>query len=249
MIVDWHGHLPKKEERASFLDWATKLGIDKVCVSSLASPHPCSIEDFTKCNMEVDEFFKEHQDQVLAYCYVNPAYEEKAIEEFEVCIKERHFTGLKLYNDCHCLDPKVAPLIEKSVEFGVPILWHAVQTQRRYMSPPLTTSNAAEVAELGRQFHEAMIILGHIGGGGDWEWAIKDVKSVESVFVDISGSGTELGMIEMAVKELGAERVVFGTDNQLDVGVSKVQAAAISEEERKIILEKNAEKILGKRRV
>ncbi len=56
-------------------------------------------------------------------------------------------------------------------------------------------------------------------------------------------------MIEMAVKELGAERVVFGTDNQLDVGVSKVQAAAISEEERKMILEKNAEKILGKRRV
>lgn len=249
MIIDWHAHLPSPNQQDSFLKWAAKLGIDKLCMSNLASSRPCSIEDFIKCNNEMAEFFKKHQDQVLAYCYVNPSYEEKALEEFEMCIKEYDFVGLKLYYDCHCLDPRVEPLIEKSIELGVPILWHAAQIQRRYMPPPITTSNAAEIAELSQRFPDAMLILGHIGGGGDWEWGIKAVKNAENLFVDTSGSGTELGMIEMAVKELGADRLLFGTDNQLDVGISKIYAADISEEEKKMILKKNGEKILKRRRV
>jgi len=252
MIIDWHAHLnflPSKEEQASFLKWAAKLGIDKVCMSNLADSQPCSLEDFSKCNKEMADFFSMHRDQVLAYCYINPSYEEKAVEEFESCIKKRGFAGLKLYTDCHCLDPRVEPLIEKSIELGVPVLWHATQTPRRYMPPPLTTSNAAEIAELGRRFPEAMLILAHIGGGGDWEWGIKAVRKVANVLVDTSGSGTEIGMIEMAVQELGADRILCGTDNQLDVGISKIYAADISENERKRILEKNGEGILRRRRV
>ena len=72
---------------------------------------------------------------------------------------------------------------------------------------------------MARAVPEARLILGHIGGGGDWEWTVKGVVDVPSVYADTSGSVIDGGMIEFAVRHLGWKRLLFATDMSVDEGV------------------------------
>ncbi|MGD9498521.1 MAG: amidohydrolase family protein, partial [Armatimonadota bacterium] len=103
------------------------------------------------------------------------------------------------------------------------------------------------VAELANRYPEAMIICGHVGGGGDWEWTIQALRAAPTAFLDSSGSVVDEGMIEMAVQVLGAERLLFGCDMSMTAGVGKIRGAQISDEQRRAILGGNMERILARR--
>ncbi len=49
-------------------------------------------------------------------------------------------------------------------------------------------------------------------GGGDWKYMCKKLREAPSAYVDTSGSVTDEGMFEFAVKQLGAGRMLFATD-------------------------------------
>ena len=51
----------------------------------------------------------------------------------------------------------------------------------------------------------------------------------------------------MAVRELGAERILFGTDMTMEGGVGKVMGAKITEAQREEIFWKNMAAILERR--
>ena len=72
-------------------------------------------------------------------------------------------------------------------------------------------------------------------------WTIRDVPNV---WTDISGTYCEAGMVDTAVRELGAGRVVFGSDNGIAFNLGKVQDAHISDEERACILYRNAKELM-----
>ena len=54
-------------------------------------------------------------------------------------------------------------------------------------------------------------------------------------------------MIEMAVRDLGAERLLFGTDMTMEGGVGKILGANITAEKREMIFWKNMQNILAQR--
>jgi hypothetical protein len=56
--------------------------------------------------------------------------------------------------------------------------------------------------------------MAHIGG--DWEYGVKAIRDCANVRVDFAGSVNEWGAYEMAVRELGEDRVIFGTDMPAD---------------------------------
>jgi len=256
LTIDAHAHIWPSASFSlkEFLAWASKLGIDKLCVSELPSLRPSSLESFVKANRNVVKAMRAHPDRILGYCYVNPSYEEKAVNEFRKCLKEFGMLGLKLYHDCHCLDPRVAPLMELASDFNAPVLIHTAHIRRKYIEAaypfhrnPPTVSNSKEIAELAQRYPDVTIIMAHIGGGGDWEWGVKAVRKIKNVMIDISGSGVDLGMIEYAVREVGAERVVFGTDNCFSSGIGKIKGADLKEEDRNLILEGNMLRVIERR--
>jgi len=67
------------------------------------------------------------------------------------------------------------------------------------------------------------------------------------VYLDTSGSVIDEGMIESAVRELGAERLLFGTDMTMEGGVGKILGADITEEQRERIFWNNMKDILEQR--
>jgi predicted TIM-barrel fold metal-dependent hydrolase len=84
--------------------------------------------------------------------------------------------------------------------------------------------------------------------GGDFVPGCRAIRDCPNVFTEPSGSYCERGMVEYAVKMLGADRILFGSDApgaDFLNNLAKVLACEISEPTKKKILFDNAARILG----
>jgi predicted TIM-barrel fold metal-dependent hydrolase len=70
----------------------------------------------------------------------------------------------------------------------------------------------------------ANFILAHIGGGGDYRHTFAAVRNVPNVYLDLSGSGVDRGMLDDAVAAVGAQRLLWGADLTLCTGLAKLWA-------------------------
>ena len=252
-VIDCHSHLqfhssPDYQEKdRRLIEAADKLRIDQLCASILTPKRPASLEGFRQCNAFLVEGIRRFPGRVLGYCYVNPGYTREAIEEIRRYVGDYGFIGVKLYNEHFADDPVVFPIVETAQELGVPILHHAGHAHFFNQEQP-HISDGARLAALGRRYPEATLICAHIGGGGDWEWTIKSLRHARNVFLDTSGSVIDEGMVDMAVRVLGVDRILFGTDTYMTAGVGKVRAASLTEDERQKVLGGNMARILARRK-
>ena len=106
-------------------------------------------------------------------------------------------------------------------------------------------STPLHVAELARRRPEATLICGHIGG--DWELGFRAIRSAKNVVAEVSGSFPTKGMVEMGVRELGAQRIVYGSDvagRSFSSQLAKVHGAQISDRDKELIFNGNLQRIL-----
>jgi len=254
MKIDCHMHVNGRRQNWGWadndkiIDAADRLGIDKLCCSIpivYGMPKPGECEE---CNNDVLETMRRYPERIMGYCYVNPGYQKESLEEIERCVVKYNMMGIKLYNQYKCSDLIVYPVIEKAIELGIPILEHAGYiTDPPQAEQQPNISHAGDFAKLSSIYPEAMLIEAHLGGGGDWEWAIKTLRHSPGVYLDTSGSVIDEGMIEMAVRELGINRMLFGTDMTMEGGAGKVMGARLSDDDRERIFWKNMAGILEKR--
>jgi predicted TIM-barrel fold metal-dependent hydrolase len=252
-VIDCHAHL-NHHSRATWeaddrklIEAADKLGIDQLCCSTLTPHWPASLDGFRECNRWTAEGMKRFPGRVLGYCYVNPGYTREALEEVRRYVGDHGFVGVKLYNEYNCTEPVVFPLVELTIELGVPILHHAFHTHY-VMEDQTRVTDSANLAELGRRYPEAMLICAHFSGGCDWEWTIKAARHAPNIFLDTSGSATDDGSVDMAVAVAGAERVVFGTDSSMTGCVGKIRGAQLNAQDKEKILGGNMSRLLGRRK-
>src|SRR5262245_39131396 len=240
-VIDCHAHLQHhsrstwEEDDRKLIAAADRLGIDQLCCSLLTPRRPATAEQVRECNRWVLEAMKRFAGRVLGYCYVNPGYSREALEEIRCCIHEHGFVGVKLYNEYRCTEPVVFPIVELTIELGVPILHHAGHSQYPIEEQP-RISDRGQLAEPSRRYPEAKLICGHICGGGDWEWTIKALRNAPRVFLDTSGSVADDGVVELAARTLGVERLVFGCDMSMTAGMGRIRAAELSEADKQRIL-------------
>jgi predicted TIM-barrel fold metal-dependent hydrolase len=185
--------------------------------------------------------------RVLGYCYVNPGYGREALEEIRRCVCDRGFIGVKLYNEYRCDEPVFHPVVEVAIELGVPILQHQGHLPFDDRSQP-RISEAASISALARRYPEAMIICAHIAGGGDWEWTIKGLREATSVYLDTSGNVTDEGMVEMAARVLGVDRLLFACDMSMTSSMGRIRSADLPEADKRRILGENMQAILARKK-
>jgi predicted TIM-barrel fold metal-dependent hydrolase len=191
---------------------------------------------------------KRYPAKIAGYCFVQPGNGQAALDEIERCL-EAGMMGVKLYNQFKFTDPAVFPIAEKCIERRIPFLGHsAFLSDPRAAALQPKTSHALDFCALSRRYPELILILGHINGGGDWEWAIKGLSECDNVFVDTSGSVLEDQTIELCVKQLGHKRVIFATDATMEGCVGKVLGADLTAEQREDIFWRNFQGILDRRR-
>ena len=142
-----------------------------------------------------------------------------------------------------CTDKKVLPLVERIAELNGVIMQHTWFITGGKVRPGQTTP--AELAELAAQFPQQKFLCAH--AGGEWQKGIRAVRDQRNILVETSGFDATAGFIEMAVRELGAERIVFGShlpSRSLGTELGKVIAAEISERDKRLILGENYRKLL-----
>jgi hypothetical protein len=253
LVIDCHAHLHHHGSSAweaddrKLIEAADKLGIDQLCCSILTPRRPATVEGFQECNQWMADGMRRFPGRVLGYCYINPGAGQPALDEIRRCVVDQGFMGIKLYNEHTCTEPVLFPLVELAIELGVPILQHAGHMNFFLESQP-HLSDGGHLAELARRYPEAMLICGHVGGGGDWQWTIKALRNAPTVCLDTSGSVVDEGIVEMAVGVLGADRVLFACDNSMTAGMGKMIGADLPEADKQKILGGNMAGILSKRR-
>ena len=107
-------------------------------------------------------------------------------------------------------------------------------------------STPMELAELARRHPDAVLFCGH--AGGDWEQGIRAVRPCPNVYLDTAGGDPAAGIVEMAVRELGADRVVYGSDvagRGFASQLAKVEAADLTPRQREQILGGNLRRLLA----
>jgi predicted TIM-barrel fold metal-dependent hydrolase len=161
--------------------------------------------------------------------------------------------GIKVYFQVKINDPLFYPIVEKSIDHKMLILMHAncqigmAGYRMKYdthLNP--NTSIPEDFVDIAKRYPEAIFQYAHIGGGGDWEYACKSFKDYPNIYVDTSGSNNEADMIDFALKYLGENRLLFGTDSSYYQGVGNILASNLNEVQRKKIFFENYNNILKK---
>ncbi len=257
MLVDVHAHFyhdrtPRAdwcERNASRLRAGEQIGISVHVASILGSwgrtspiyfPSPA---DVTAGNDALLALQRQHPDRIRGYVCVNPNYTSHALAEIARGL-EAGMIGIKLAASRRADDPLLDPIAGLARRHGLPVLQHVWQHRRRDW-PGQEASDAGELCALARRHPEVAFILAHIGGGGDWLHSLRAARDVPNVYVDLSGSGVDGGMLEACVEAAGVSRLLWGTDLTMDTGWAKLRylERLLTKDELALVRWKNAARI------
>jgi predicted TIM-barrel fold metal-dependent hydrolase len=175
--------------------------------------------DVTLANDAMLALQARHPDRIRSYVVVNPNHTAHAREEIARCV-ERGAVGIKLAASRRADDPLVDAIAEEAGARGLPILHHIWQHRRREW-PGQEASDAVEFGRLAARHPNVSFILAHIGGGGDWAHTLPAVADLPNVYLDLSGSGVDRGMLDQTLAAVGSERLVWGCDITMETGLAK----------------------------
>jgi len=247
LVWDAHGHLggggTPEQSIARSLGYADRMGIQRLAVSmGMSFVHDPSPERMRRDNDEVLRAIRVAPERVFGFVYLNPKHLPESIKELDRCVADGPMVGVKLWVAMRCNDPRLDPIVRRAAGLKAPILQH---TFFRTAENLPGESTPADLAELAARHPAASLICAH--AGADWERGIRAVRAAKNIAVDLCGSDPTAGMAEMAVRELGAERVLYGSDfpgRSFASQLSKVYEADIPESARRLILGENFRRIL-----
>ncbi len=182
-----------------------------------------------------------HADRLIPFVRLDPWYGDRTLEVLERAVRDLGFRGVKLHPVHYMLHPHAEftlNVLRKASELGVPVLIHCSDEG---MSLPLQIELAVEAVP------EATVILAHMGGYYHYRDAIAVARRQKHVFLDTSEIPFPAA-IKAAVSELGADRVLFGSDLPGDnpvLEVEKVRLAGLSSDAERKVLSENAARLLG----
>jgi uncharacterized protein len=238
MLIDVHAHFfpergPRpdwREYNASRLRAGERIGVTIHLTSILGTfgrtsptyfPSP---EDVTYGNDATLALQHEHPGRIRGYVTVNPNYTDHALAEIERG-RAAGMIGVKLAASRRANDPLLDAVCAAALRHRLPILHHVWQHRRRDW-PGQEASDATELCALAARHPDVSFILAHIGGGGDWQHSLAVLPAHPNVYVDLSGSGVDGGMLEACVAAVGVERLLWGSDITMDTGWAKLRYLA-----------------------
>jgi uncharacterized protein len=250
-IWDCHSHLHSvpgdtpEQRMENLVRFADRFGIERLILSQgySANLHPTP-EQLREENDRVLRAVRRFPDRAYGSVYLSPAFPEFSLREFDRCVRDGPMIGVgELEADRHCNVPEMDAIVERAVSMNVPILQHE-WLKRGANDPGESTPN--DLVELAKRHPDAKFISAHTGG--DWERGIRVIRSTPNIWAGIAGSDPTSGFVEMAVRELGPERVVFGSDvggRSFASQLAKVIGADIPDSAKEQILGGNLRKLFA----
>jgi predicted TIM-barrel fold metal-dependent hydrolase len=248
-IWDIHSHLhgapgDTPEQRMEFLiRCADRVGIERLILSQgySADLHPTP-DQLRQENDRVLRAVRRFPDRAYGSVYLSPSYVAFSLQEFDRCVRDGPMIGVgELEIDKRCNAPELDPIVERAVSMKAPILQHC--WLKAGGNEP-GESSPYDLVELAKRHPDANFICAHTGG--DWERGIRIIRDTKNICAEMAGSDPTSGFVEMAVRELGPERVVYGSDvggRSFASQLSKVMGADIPESAKALVLGGNLRRL------
>jgi predicted TIM-barrel fold metal-dependent hydrolase len=252
-IIDAHTHLgssgmavlPRGQiegQIAYALERMDRLHIRSMIVSGMQA----LLSDPVEGNLALEESCRPYGDRFLGYLGCNPFYNREMIPRFDEFFSGTFFVGLKLLCDywgVPLTDPRFIPVWEYAHQHRLPILLHT--WEGRFDSPAL-------LKEIAPAYPDAMILLGHSGGGNAGRREAEELAVANpNVYLEFCGSFTSNILWEETIGRVGADRVLFGTDSTFHDPaweLGRLLSLDLPAETIRPILGGNMRRLLGRRR-
>jgi predicted TIM-barrel fold metal-dependent hydrolase len=248
-IWDIHSHLhsvpgdtPEKRMEV-LIRCADRLGIERLILSQGYSSelHP-SADLIRTENDRVLAAVRRFPQRAYGSVYLSPSFLDFSLREFDRCVRDGPMVGIgELEADMRCNAPELGPIVERAVSMKVPILQH---TWLKLDGNEPGESTPSDLVELAKRHPDANFICAHTGG--DWERGIRMIREAKNISAEVAGFDPTSGVAEMAVRELGPERVVYGSDvggRSFASQLAKVMSADIPEPAKELILGGNLRRL------
>ena len=248
-IWDAHSHLHSApgdtpEARMEMLiRCADRLGIERLILSQgySADLHPTP-DQLREENNRVMRAVRRFPERAYGSVYLSPSFLDFSLQEFDRCVRDGPMVGVgELEADKRCNAPEMDPIVERAISVKAPILQH---TWLKRDGNETGESTPYDLVELARRHHDANFICAHTGG--DWERGVRIIRNTKNICAEMAGFDPTAGAVEMAVRELGPERVVYGSDvggRSFASQLAKVMGADIPDSAKELVLGGNLRRL------
>jgi len=246
-VIDMHTHMG----RSSIL-YTPGTDAD----SMVKTMDDCNVE-FVVCNHFEDlhgignhekiiNAMNRYPDRFKGYYCANPLLPFDKAEIHKTFQENPGFMGFKVGPDYHrtpLTHPDYAPIMELAHDCRMLMLSHTFAAATSGVS----CNDAKEVEGVVSRYPNITFLMGH-SIQGQVDWAIEIARKYPNAYLELCDTCRLNGMVEKMVREVGAEKMVYGTDAPLQTHnfqMGCVIGAKISDEEKRLILRDNALRILS----
>jgi uncharacterized protein len=155
-------------------------------------------------NDSVSQVVSKYPERFIAFVVINPKL-KNAMEIFEKGIEEQGMVGVKCHAWWHRIDipSELLPIAQRCEGKGLPLLVH--------LGGGRQTGNFEVLLD---NCPRLKLILAHVAiPHFQSKWKV--IKEQKNCFVDISGSYLNASIVRKAVKALGPDKVIFGSDGPI----------------------------------
>jgi predicted TIM-barrel fold metal-dependent hydrolase len=190
-----------------------ETGVDKAVALTpcLVTGGEYSDPNHERSNEFIAQQVKKYPSRLIGAARVNPNYGPRAVEMLEHAVKVLGLRALKLHPMCEFFYPShpfLPPLFEVASQHHIPVLIHT--DEGPLMDP-------TGFLDLAQNFPKVQIILYHLSAGAN---AVQVAKRAANVHLETSFAAQV--HIVGAVRALGAERVIFGSDAPFNSPVPEI---------------------------
>jgi hypothetical protein len=251
-IFDCHLHCPAESGESwqwykvthsfeDFVSYLDRTGVQRGIINSQRS-FAAKPEEFKAGNREVARYVEKYKGRFLGACIVNPQYIEESLREIEYCRNQLGFVWVGEL--CNYVVPyqytikEFEMLVDQVGKLNMILALHTEQGEMEYIA---------------QKFPRAIIAFAHFGDDHEFEDIFKRIDMVAqnpNFYLDTSGYGHDrVGVLEYAVKAIGPDRILFGSDfsiNDPGTVIARIRNSFLTTEQKQKIFSGNLQELLKK---
>ncbi len=239
MIIDAHNHLggpdrgdKRSQGAAELVAKLDEFGIDRAIIFPFNNPD--AEGSFAAANKVIADAAAEFPNRLIGFARFDPHYPQ-ALTELDDAILNLGLRGIKLHprgQKFHLDDADFLRLMDKIVDLDVIVIFDSGTAHARW----------PDIAKLAGRYPKVPLVMAHMYGEGFMDAALAH-DNIYLGTTDIKNCQR----IERAVEQLGAERIISGSDSPYigpQIEQDKINSLAISNAAKALILGGNIERLL-----
>ena len=255
-IFDCHVHLPSPglgrawewaectPDVAAAVQYLRHCDIDGVLANTVRGEVAATPAEMVAANDEIAQIAENYRDTVVPACLVNTNFPAESLIEIRRCHDELGMVWLGElcgYASGYRYDTLgFTDAVRLATDLNMVVHIH--------------NDDALDMDRLSLEFPDTVFVLAHLGDSPhDVKARIGLSERHPNLYLDISGHGYQrMGVLELAVRVAGADRVLFGSDYTVNdpAGViARIRMAGFDEDTRPKILGGNVLRLLAQRGV